>query len=165
MIQLFRTAANDFEQFAATNLPSLASLVLRLTIARMFFKAGWLKLTNQEGAADLFQYEWFSDENWWMVQIGAEEIPRLLAVILGLLATFGEIVLPILLVLGLFTRFAAAGLMVMTLVIVTLVYPLWTPDGLRFWWNDHVWWFAILLAVMAFGGQKFSVDYWRKSNK
>ncbi len=165
MISMIRNIVCKFDTCTANKLPPIADLVMRLVIARVFFKSGWLKLKDLEGAADLFQYEWFSDENWWMLLIGAEEIPRLLAVVLGVLSTAGEIVLPILLVLGLFTRFAATGLMAMSAVIVLLVYPIWTEDGLGFWWNDHVWWVVILLALMAFGGQKLSLDHCLKSRK
>ncbi|MBL4595944.1 MAG: DoxX family protein [Robiginitomaculum sp.] len=165
MIGFIKKAYCGFENFTTNKLPSFADLAMRLVIARMFFKAGWVKLKDQESATDLFQYEWLGDENWWMLLIGAEEIPRTFAMLLGLLATAGEIILPVLLVLGLFTRFAATGLMVMTLVIITLIYPVWTEDGLAYWWNDHAWWAVILLALMAFGGQKFSLDHWLKSRK
>ena len=61
-----------------------------------------------------------------------------------------EIVLPILLVLGLATRFAALGLLVMTLVVQLTV-----PDG----WPLHITWAAMALAIMAWGAGRISLDH------
>src|SRR5262249_48602888 len=62
---------------------------------------------------------------------------------LALLVALAEILLPILLLIGLGTRFAALGLLIMTGVI-QLVFP----DG---WANFHLYWAAIALAIVAFG--------------
>jgi putative oxidoreductase len=61
-----------------------------------------------------------------------------------------EILLPILLVLGLATRLAALGLLVMTLVVELTV-----PDG----WPIHVTWAAMALAIMAWGPGRVSLDH------
>lgn len=71
--------------------------------------------------------------------------------ITGLIATYAEHILPIMLVLGLFTRVGAAGLFVMTLVIQLFVYP-------EAWWNPHIMWFALALALMVKGGGVFTID-------
>ena len=138
-------------------LQGLAALAMRLVMARMFLKSGILKLTGGN-AADLFQYEWFSDDNWWMQLFGIEEIPRMLAEVLGALSMVAEIALPVMLVIGFLTRFASAGLLAMTGVIVLLVYPPWTANGLSLWWNDHVWWTVILLALLAYGPGPYALD-------
>ncbi|PHS28390.1 MAG: hypothetical protein COA84_00985 [Robiginitomaculum sp.] len=124
----------------------LAALAARLVMARMFFKSGILKVQDFGTAVDLFEYEYF------------EGIPHGLAVFAGALSTIGETVLPLMLVVGFMTRFASAGLLVMTLVISTLVYPFWTGQGLTLWWNDHVWWTVILFALMAYGPGNLSLD-------
>ena len=144
---------------ASNGLQDIAALAMRLVMARLFLKSGILKLTSGN-AADLFQYEWFSDENWWMQHFGLEEIPRLLAEILGAVSMVAEIALPVMLIIGFMTRFASAGLLAMTAVIVLLVYPPWTANGLTLWWNDHVWWTVILLALLAYGPGRLSVDAW-----
>ena len=59
--------------------------------------------------------------------------------------------LPILLVLGLATRFAALGLLVMTLVVELTV-----PDG----WPIHLTWAAMAVGIMAWGAGRLSVDHW-----
>ena len=57
-----------------------------------------------------------------------------------------EVALPLLLVLGLCTRYAALGLLAMTAVI-QLTYP----DG---WQNFHLPWAAMALAILTFGAAR-----------
>lgn len=71
--------------------------------------------------------------------------------ITGLLATYAEHFLPILIVLGLFTRIGAAGLLVMTLVIQFFVYP-------EAWWQTHILWVALAGMLIVRGGGMFSLD-------
>ncbi|TIM62551.1 MAG: DoxX family protein, partial [Mesorhizobium sp.] len=67
-----------------------------------------------------------------------------------------EILLPILLVLGLATRLAAFGLLVMTLVIQLTV-----PDG----WPLHITWAAMALGIMAWGPGRVALDHWIGTDK
>jgi putative oxidoreductase len=67
-----------------------------------------------------------------------------------LAATYSEQLFPILLVLGLGTRGAAAARLGMTVVIEVFVYP----DG----WPTHLSWAAILLLLMAHGAGRWSLD-------
>jgi len=122
-------------------LPStLLLLVARLGIASIFFLSGRTKvegvLTITDSARDLFQTEY--------------RLPLLPPEIAVHLATYAEHLLPILLVLGLFTRFAALGLLGMTLVIEIFVYP----DA----WPTHLSWAAILLPLIAHGAGRISLD-------
>jgi len=71
--------------------------------------------------------------------------------ITGLLATYAEHFLPILIVLGLFTRIGAAGLLVMTLIIQFFVYP-------EAWWQTHIIWVALAGMLIVRGGGMFSLD-------
>ena len=73
--------------------------------------------------------------------------PALMAFLTG----SAEILLPVLLVLGLGTRLAAAGLLAMTMVVQLTV-----PDG----WPLHVTWAAMALAIMNWGPGRFSIDEW-----
>ena len=61
----------------------------------------------------------------------------------------GEIGFPVLLVLGLGTRFAATGLLFMTFIVELTV-----PDG----WPVHFTWAAMALAIMAWGPGRLSAD-------
>ena len=73
--------------------------------------------------------------------------PALMAFLTG----SAEILLPVLLVLGLGTRLAAAGLLAMTMVVQLTV-----PDG----WPLHVTWAAMALAIMSWGPGRFSIAEW-----
>ena len=66
------------------------------------------------------------------------------------LATFAEHTFPVLLVLGLLSRFAASGLLFMTLIIEIFVYP----DA----WPTHLIWGGLLLMVISRGAGKWSLD-------
>jgi putative oxidoreductase len=62
-----------------------------------------------------------------------------------------EFALPILLVLGLLTRFSA-----LVLLGVTVVFQLFvTPDAL---WTTHVYWASILLVLISLGAGSISID-------
>jgi len=68
---------------------------------------------------------------------------------MAFLSGCAEIAFPVLLVLGLGTRFAATGLLFMTAVVELTV-----PDG----WPIHITWAAMALAIMAFGPGAISLD-------
>jgi len=67
------------------------------------------------------------------------------------MATIGELVLPAMLFVGLFTRFGALGLLIMTIVIQFFV------DGFSF--DFHYLWMIIFAMLVAYGGDKLSLDY------
>jgi putative oxidoreductase len=87
----------------------------------------------------LFAYEFFTG------------LPRWLTDIFAVMSTIGELTLPVLVVLGLLTRFAAAGLLAMTLVIQIFVYP-------QEWWAVHSWWAVLSFVLVAHGGGAWSLD-------
>jgi len=70
--------------------------------------------------------------------------------LVALLSGIAEISLPILLVMGLATRFAALALLFMTLIIQLTI-----PDG---WANFHLPWAAMALALVVHGPGMLSVD-------
>ena len=74
-----------------------------------------------------------------------------------MLATLAEHALPVLLVLGLGTRFAALGLLAMTAVIQIFVYPSA--------WQTHGLWAACLLALIAEGPGRWSLDHWLRAQR
>lgn len=133
-----------YDLFASTAeglLPmSLLLLVQRLGIAAVFFMSGRTKvdgvLTVNEGALELFRYEY--------------ALPLVPPEVAAYAATYSEHLFPLLLALGLFTRFSATALLVMTLVIQIFVYP----DA----WPTHLSWAGLLLPLIAFGGGNFSLD-------
>ena len=70
---------------------------------------------------------------------------------MALMSAIGEILFPILLVIGLATRFAALGTLGMT-AIIFLTYPEnWPSEGLP--------WAAMSLAIIAFGPGSIALDH------
>ena len=69
------------------------------------------------------------------------------------LATFGEIVLPVLLIAGLFTRFSAVALSVVNAVAVVSLIEI-APAALYL----HVIWGVLLAQVAIYGGGVISLD-------
>ena len=66
-------------------------------------------------------------------------------------SSIGEIILPVLLVFGLFTRLSALGILAMTLMIQLTI-----PDG---WANFHLPWAALGLSILALGPGRISLDH------
>lgn len=85
---------------------------------------------------------------------GRNAIPLIPGDIAAAMATMGEGVLPVLLVLGLLSRFAASGLIVMTLVIQIFVFP----TNAHFWGTVALWLIPLLYLVSR-GSGALSLDY------
>lgn len=126
--------------------PSLTQFVLRVGLAVPFWRSGVNKwdgfLQLNDTAVFLFASEFKLHLSGGPYAFPAPEV-------VAFLSGTGEIVLPILLVLGLGTRFAALGLLLMTIVIQLTV-----PSG----WPLHITWAAMAMALMAWGGGTFSLD-------
>jgi putative oxidoreductase len=73
------------------------------------------------------------------------------------MGTAGELGLPVLLVLGLGGRFAAAGLSVVN-AMAAISFPDISDLGLQ----DHVLWGALLLVTLFHGPGRWSADAWLK---
>ena len=78
-------------------------------------------------------------------------LPPQAAAILG---TGVELVFPVLLVIGLATRFSAATLFVFNIVAV-ISYPGLSEVGLK----DHIYWGILLLVTLLHGSGKISIDH------
>jgi putative oxidoreductase len=85
---------------------------------------------------------------------GMFALPLIPGGIAAVMATAGEGILPILLVLGLLTRFAATGLIVMALVIQVFVFP----TNAHFWGTVALW-FVPLFFLVGRGPGTISLDY------
>ncbi len=120
---------------------AIALLFTRVALAGVFWRSARTKVED----ASWLQ---MSDTTVFLFQ---EEYGMPFPEITGLIATYAEHFLPILLVLGLFTRVGAAGLLVMTLVIQFFVYP-------EAWWQTHILWTAMALILIVRGGGMFSID-------
>jgi putative oxidoreductase len=132
---------------------SLLALVARVGIGATFWLSGQTKIEGlvldpiglhvqlgwphiSEGALELFRSEY--------------ALPFIPPEIAAPMAAFSEHLFPLMLVLGLGTRFAALALLGMTAVIEVFVYP----DA----WPTHAVWAACLLFLVARGAGAFSLD-------
>ncbi|MCB1463367.1 MAG: DoxX family protein [Nitratireductor sp.] len=127
--------------------PWLVKLILRLGLATPFFRSGILKWDGFAQVSSTAVYL-FSEEFKLHLPGGPYSFPA--PEVVAFLSGTGEVLLPILLVFGLGTRFAAFGLLVMTAVIQLTV-----PAA----WPLHITWAAMALAIMALGPGRLSLDY------
>jgi len=116
----------------------VANLLARVYVGLEFFRSGMTKIEDFETAVEMFEEEWV--------------IPLLSPQVAAVLATVGELVLPALLILGLFTRFAAAGLFVMAVVIEFVVFK---GSGE---YTQHYYWMIIFALLVSYGGDKLALD-------
>jgi putative oxidoreductase len=127
--------------------PPLTQLMLRVALAVPFWRSGILKwsgfLQLSDTAIDLFTEEFKLH-----LPGGPYDFP--VPAVMTFLSGSGEIIFPVLLVLGLGTRFAAFGLLIMTCIVELTV-----PDG----WPIHLTWAAMALGIMAWGAGRLSLDY------
>jgi putative oxidoreductase len=141
------TIARAIEMIRLIAQPSLVQLVLRVALAVPFWRSGILKwsgfLQLNDTAIDLFTEEFKLH-----LPGGPYDFPA--PAVMAFLSGCAEVALPALLVLGFGTRFAAAGLSLMTCIIQLTV-----PDG----WPIHITWAAMALAIMAWGPGRLSADH------
>lgn len=126
----------------------VAPAVLRVALAVPFFKSG---LTKWDGFLSLSPAAEFLFEDEFKLHIFGQAYDFPVPTLFAFLDGVAEIVLPILLVVGLATRFSAVGLLVMTGVI-----QLVAPEG---WANFHLPWAALAIAIMALGPGVLSLDH------
>ena len=134
---------------------SLIAFIGRFSIAAVFWKSGQTKIEGlaidvidgtftlglprlSESAVALFQDEY--------------RLPVIPTELAAPLAAFAEHLFPVLILIGLATRFSALALLIMTLVIQVFVYPDAYPT--------HGVWAAVLLYLVAKGPGAISLDHW-----
>jgi putative oxidoreductase len=115
-------------------------LAVRLTVAAVFFKSGLTKIASWDSTLFLFENEY--------------AVPLLPPELAAYLGTAAELALPVLLVLGLGTRFAALALFVFNIVAV-ISYPDLGAIGLK----DHQYWGLFLLVTLFHGPGRLSLDH------
>jgi putative oxidoreductase len=127
--------------------PDIVQLVMRVALAVPFWKSGILKWTGFLQLSDT-AVTLFTDE--FMLHLPGGPYPFPAPTVFAFLSGSGEIMFPILLVLGLATRFAALGLLFMTIIVELTV-----PNG----WPIHITWAAMALGIMAWGPGRASIDH------
>ena len=118
-------------------------LLTRVALAGVFWRSGRTKV--EEGSLLMIR-----DATYFLFEEEYADVP-LPPEFAAVAATWAEHLFPILLVAGLATRFSAASLLIMTLVIQFFVYP----DA---WWQTHILWVAMAAILIVRGGGLFSLD-------
>lgn len=126
---------------ALNALQGVAALLARLYVAKVFFMSGLTKLRDWDITLALFMDEY--------------KVPLLSPEVAAVLGTAGELALPVLLVFGLGTRFAALGLSVVNVVAVLSLTDI-APAALQ----QHVFWGSLLAAIAIFGPGRLALDHW-----
>jgi putative oxidoreductase len=121
---------------------ALLALPLRFAVATVFWNSGMVKLASWDTTIALFADEY--------------QVPLLPPEVAAYIAASIELTTPVLLLLGLFTRFASLVLLGMTAVIEIFVYPQA--------WPTHIQWAAMLLVLLCRGAGTWSIDHllWRR---
>ncbi len=119
-------------------------LVIRVWVANVFWKAGLTKIASWDSTVALFTYEY--------------QVPLLPPELAATLGSAVELSMPVLLVLGLGTRFSAAILFVFNIIAV-ISYPDLNEVGLK----DHQYWGLLLLVPLLHGPGKISIDHFVRS--
>ena len=122
-------------------LQPLAALLARMYLAQVFFLSGLTKLRDWGTTVALFTDEY--------------HVPLLSPQVAAAMGTAGELVLPVLLVLGLGGRFSALGLFVVNAVAVVSLSEI-APAAFQ----QHVFWGSLLAALAIFGLGPWSFDRW-----
>jgi putative oxidoreductase len=115
-------------------------LLIRVLVGTVFFQSGLTKIANWNSTVSLFE--------------NVYAVPLLPPEIAALLGTGVELFFPVLLVLGLGSRLAAAVLFVFNIIAV-ISYPDLGEVGLK----DHQTWGLLLLVTLLHGPGKLSLDH------
>jgi len=122
-------------------LQPVAALAARLYVANVFFSSGLTKIRDWDTTLALFMDEY--------------KVPVLSPAVAAVMGTAGELGLPVLLALGLGSRFAALGLSVVNVVAVLSLSDI-APAALE----QHILWGALLVGVAVFGPGGLALDRW-----
>jgi putative oxidoreductase len=117
----------------------LAALTARAYVAHVFFLSGLTKIRDWDTTLALFTDEY--------------KVPLLPPDLAAIMGTTGELVLPVLLVLGLGGRFAALGLSVVNVMAVLSLQEI-APAAL----GQHILWGTLLAGVAIYGSGCLSLD-------
>jgi putative oxidoreductase len=140
-MKLFKRIARFY--YSASHLPEylapLMDLGLRLYLANVFFRSGWTKIQSWDSTLYLFN--------------DVYHVPLLPPEVAAYMAAGAELGLSVLLVLGLFGRFAASGLFILNIVAV-ISYADLSEAGL----NQHLSWGILLGVLLILSRGQWSMD-------
>lgn len=124
-------------------LQPIALLAARLYVGWVFFASGLTKLRDWESTLFLFEEEY--------------SVPLLSPGLAAYLGTGGELLLPVLLALGLFSSIGAIGLFIFNIIAVISLEEI-APAAFTL----HVVWGLLIAQIVLWGPGRLSADYWLK---
>lgn len=136
---------------------AVVGLGLRLVMARLFFFDGQTRIEGPRVPLNVRDIELsvilpaqpkLDTFNAFMTKYAAVPLSPTMG---AYLLSYAEFVLPICLVLGFGTRFAAFGLLIMTVIIQVYVMP----EAL---WTTHIYWASVLMVLLTLGPGQISAD-------
>jgi putative oxidoreductase len=159
--------SSSFTGWVVTSLVWLCTLVpyaliafgLRFVVARVFFLSGQTMIDGPAiplgGAGRDFNVSIIlpaeiKDATFQIFQTQYAALP-MSPTVAAYLFSYAEFVLPICLVFGFATRFAALGLLALTVLVSYYVMP-------EAFWSTHVYWIAILMVLVSIGPGAISID-------
>lgn len=127
-------------------LQPVALLAARLYVADVFWRSGWLKVTNWDSTLDLFREEY--------------HVPLMSPELAAVTGACGELFFPALLVVGLFGRLGALGTFAVNAMAVISYSHVLLQEGFEAALGQHILWGTLLLGLAVFGPGRISVDTW-----
>ena len=136
---------------------ALVALALRLVMARVFFLDGQTRVSGPRYWLSFYDFDFsvvlpmqVKAETFtaFLTQYAALPVPPMLA---AYAVSYAEFILPVMLVIGFGTRFAALGLLIMTALIQLYLMP-------QALWSVHVYWASMLLVLLSLGAGSISLD-------
>ena len=120
----------------------------RFYVAYIFFKSGLTKVDDKfevtQSTKDLFAHEF--------------NVPYLSSDVAAYLASYAELILPVLLVLGLLSRPAAIALFILNAVAAYSLAQTDFASAVGHW--QHIVWGVMLAVIFVYGPSKISIDSW-----
>ncbi len=146
-MSLFQTLVKPYSATARLldAISPLFDLAVRLWVAWVFFKSGLVKIQSWDSTLMLFEYEY--------------NVPLLSPQLAAWAGTAAELSLPILLALGIASRFTALALFLFNAVAVYAYASfLFSGEGAA-GLQQHILWGSMLLITVFHGPGKLSVDH------
>ena len=116
----------------------------RVYVGWQFFKSGLLKIGSWESTLGLFQDEY--------------HVPLLPPAFAAVAGTFGELVFPLMLIAGLFTRIGALGLFAVNAMAVVSYWHVIGGEGFEAALAQHVLWGYMVALIVVAGAGRISLD-------
>jgi putative oxidoreductase len=125
-------------------LQSVFALATRLYVSWVFLKSGWLKITSWDMTVSLFEVEY--------------KVPLLPPTLAAIAGTAGELVFPVLVILGIAGRLSALGLFAVNAMAVISYAHVLYAEGFEAAIGQHYLWGFMLAMLAIYGPGAISMD-------